>query len=112
MFLFPRGEKVWRTKRWNHRAHCLPGLWFCPKEAGAPRTEQPFVRAGCKRVTSQRCNFWIFHAKTVHTVNNEQDTILLVAVTVYFRQRLSDPCDGQPHAAAGVHPCDADRSRL
>src|SRR4029077_2343290 len=112
MFPLPRGEKVRRTKRWNHRAHPLPNLWLRPNEACAPRTEQPFVCASCKRVASQRRNLWIFHAKTVHTVNDQQHTILFVAAAVYFRQRLSDPGDGEPHAAAGVHPGHADRSGL
>src|SRR6266576_1593787 len=50
--------------------------------------------------------------KTMHTVDDQQHTILFIAPAVYFRQRLSDPGDGQPHAAAGVHPGDSDRSRL
>src|SRR5882757_6801652 len=112
MFLLPRGKKVRRTKRWNQRAHSLPNLRLCPNEAGAPRTEQPFMCASRKRVASQRRDLWIFHAKPVHAVNDQQYTILFVAAAVYFRQCLSDPGDGQPHAAAGVHPCDTDRSRL
>src|SRR6476619_4367293 len=112
MFLLPRGKKVRRTKRWNHRAHSLPNLWLRPNEAGASRTEQPFVCASRKRVASQRRDLWIFHAKPVHAVNDQQYTILFIAAAVYFRQCLSDPGDGQPHAAAGVHPGDADRSRL
>ena len=112
MFLLPCGEKVRRTKRWNHRAHFLPNRWLCPNETGTSRTEQPFVRAGGKRVASQRRDLWIFHAKPVNTVNDQQHTILFVAAPVYVRQRLSDPRDRQPHAAAGVHPGDADRPRL
>src|SRR5512132_7678 len=112
MVLLPRGEKVRRTKRWNYWTHPLPNRWLCPNEAGAPRTEQPFVCASRKRVASQGGDLWIFHAKPVHAVNDQQYTILFVAAAVYFRQCLSDPGDGQPHAAAGVHPSDADRSRL
>src|SRR6476646_5234952 len=112
MFLLPRGEKVRRTKRWNHRAHSLPNRWLCPNEAGASRTEQPFVCTSRKRVAPQRRDLTIFHAQTVHTVNDQQHTILFIAAPVYVRQRLSDSRDRQPHAAAGVHPGDADRSRL
>src|SRR6476661_7344982 len=112
MFLLPRGKNVRRTKRWNQRAHSLPNLWLCPNEAGAPRTEQPFVCASRKRVASQRRDLRIFHAKPVHAVNDQQYRMLFVAAAVYFCQRLSDPSDGQPHAAAGVHPGDSDRSRL
>src|SRR6476646_3208724 len=89
-FLLPRSKKVGRTERWNHRAHPLPNLRLRPNEAGAPRTEQPFVCAGRKRVASQRGDLWIFHAKPVHAVNDQQHTILFVAVPVYVRQRLSD----------------------
>src|SRR6059058_3001166 len=112
MVLLPRGKKVRRTKRWNYWTHPLPNRWLCPNEAGAPRTEQPFVCASRKRVASQRRDLWIFHAKPVHAVNDQQYTILFVAAAVYFHQCLSDPSDRQPHAAAGVHPGDADRSRL
>src|SRR4029077_3957005 len=84
----------------------------CPNEAGAPRTEQPFVCAGRKRVAPQRCDLWIFHAKPVHTVNDQQYTILFVAAAGYFRRCLSDPGDGQPYAAAAGDRGDADRSRL
>src|SRR5881392_1905060 len=112
MLLLPRGAKVRRTKRWNHRAHSLPNLWLRPNEPSAPRTEQPFVCAGRKCVASQRCDLWIFHAKPMHTVNDQQHTIFFVAATIYFRQCLSNAGNGQPHAAAGVHPGDADRSRV
>src|SRR5437762_9870502 len=111
MFLFRRGEKVRRTKRWNHWTHPLPNHWLCPNEAGAPRTEQPFVCASRKRVASQRRDLWIFHANPVDAVNDQQYTIFFVAAAVYVRQRLSDPGDGKPHATAGVHPGDAHRSR-
>src|SRR5258708_37617276 len=104
MFLLPRGKKVRRTKRWNQRAHSLPNRWLCPNEAGAPRTEQPFVCSSRKRVASQRGDLWIFHAKPVHAVNDQQDTILFVATAVDVRQCLSDPGNWQPHAAAGLHP--------
>src|SRR5437016_741383 len=99
MVLLPRGKKVRRTKRWNHWTHPLPNRWLCPNEACAPRTEQPFVCSSRKRVASQRGDLWIFHAKTVHTVNDQQHTILFVAAAVYFRQRLSDPGDVPPVAA-------------
>src|SRR6187402_2612584 len=112
MVLGPRGKKVRRTKGWNHRTHSLPNLRLCPNETGASRTEQPFVCASRKRVASQRGDLWIFHAKTVHTVNDQQYTIPFIAAAVYVRQHLSDPGDGQPNAAAGVHPGDADNSRL
>src|SRR6266581_6701445 len=112
MVLLPRGEKVRRTKRWNYWTHPLPNRWLCPNEACAPRTEQPFVCSSRKRVASQRGDLWIFDAKPVDAVNDQQYTIFFVAAAVYFRQCLSDPGDGQPHAAAGVHPGDADRSRF
>src|SRR6266508_5908829 len=112
MFLRPGAEKLRRTKRWDHRAHPLPNRRFRPSEAGAARTEQPCVCAGRKRIASQRRDLWIFDAKPVHAVNDQQHTILFVAAAVYFRQRLSDTCYRQPHAAAGVHPGDADRPRL
>src|SRR6516164_3368557 len=112
MVLLPRSKKVRRTERWNHWAHSFPNLRLCPNETGAPRTEQPFVCAGRKRVASQRGDLWIFHANPVHAVNDQQHTILFVAVAVYFRQGLSDPGDRQPHAAAGMHPGHAERSRV
>ena len=52
------------------------------------------------------------HAYPVHTVNDQQHTILFVALAVYFRQCLSDPGDRQPHPTAGMHPGDSDRSRV
>src|SRR4029077_21035015 len=112
MFLLPRGKKIGRTKRRNHWTHFLPNLWLRPNEAGAPRTEQPFVCTSRERIASQRGDLWIFHANPVHAVNDQQDKILFVAAAFYFRQCLSDPCDGQPHTAAGMHPGDADRPRL
>src|SRR6516162_1919638 len=112
MFLLPRGEKVRCAKRWNHWTHSLPNRRLRPNEARATWTEQPFVCARRKRIASQRGDLWIFHAKPVHAINDQQHTILFVAAAVYLRQCLSDPGDGQPHAAAGVHPGNSDRSRL
>ncbi len=98
MFLLPRGKKVRRTKRWNQRAHSLPNLRLCPNEAGAPRTEQPFVCASRKCVASQRRDLWIFHAKPVNTVNDQQYTILFIAAAMGSRTPLLECTQVTPTA--------------
>src|SRR5690242_16580150 len=112
MFLLPRGKELRRTKRWNHRTHFFPDVWLRPNETGAARTEQPFVCAGGKGVASQRRDLWIFHANSMHTVHDQKHTIGLIAAAVYFRQCFSDPRDRQPHATAGMHPGDAECTRV
>src|SRR4029077_6633111 len=82
MFLLPRGEKVWGTKRWNHRTHSLANLWLRPNEAGAARAEQPFVCPSRKRIAAHRRDLRIFHAKPVHAVNDQQHTIFFLAAAV------------------------------
>ena len=100
MFLFPGFENVRRSKCRNHRAHFLPNCGLCPNEPGAAGSKHPFVRAGGKRVAAQGRDFRIFHSQPVHSVNDQQHTILFFAAAVRFGNALRDTRDREPHAAA------------
>jgi len=91
MFLLPRRQKGSGELNDGITGRILFQTSALPKRTGARGPNNHLWCASRKRVASQRRDLWIFHAKPVNTVNDQQYTILFIAAAVYFRQCLSDP---------------------
>src|SRR5581483_3814769 len=83
-----------------------------PEDAGPARPEQPLVAARREEVAAELRRRLGFGAEAVHSVDAEQDAVVVVALSVDAAQHLGDLRQWQLEPSPGMDPGQREHTRV